>query len=89
MTVPPTTTPKVDWPNAFGKKPVRRHYLDFEVFWHATPAARKVFIASLNKQGFELCFTFGVAGPSEAQRDYEEEAATQGVGVAELLGIGE
>ena len=76
---------KVNWTNAFGAKPVRRHYVDFEVFWNATPESRKAFIASLNKQGFELCFTSEPSNPSEAQRDYEDEAAAQGVGVAELL----
>jgi hypothetical protein len=77
---------QVDWFNAFGVKPVRRHYVDFAVFWNATPESRKIFMASLNKQGFELCFMSEPSNSSEAQRDYEEEAATQGVGVAELLG---
>ena len=34
------TAPQVDWANAFGAKPVRRHYIDFEVFWNATPDER-------------------------------------------------
>jgi hypothetical protein len=50
----------------------KRHYVDFAVFWNATPESRKAFMASLDAQGFELCITSNVS-PRQFNREVQKD----------------